>query len=91
MQKIANLSNILNEFFNKTADDISLTTGFIKRKRKLKGSSFIKALILGNLGNGNCSIDGFCQFLYLITNESQLALRAFLASAMFVKLQTPIV
>lgn len=64
MHKIANLSNIINEFFNKTANDISLTTGFIKRKRKLKGSSFIKALILGNLGNGNCSIDGFCQFLY---------------------------
>ena len=55
MNKIANLSNILNEFFNKTADEISLATGFIKRKRKLKGSSFIKALILGNLGNGNCS------------------------------------
>lgn len=64
MQKIANLANILNEFFNKKADDISLTTGFVKRKRKLRGSAFIKAMVLGNLGNGSCSIDGLCQFLY---------------------------
>ncbi len=45
MQKIANLSNILNEFFNKKADDISLTTGFVKRKRKLRDCSFIKEMV----------------------------------------------
>lgn len=64
MEKIANLSNILNEFFNKKAEEVSIATGFIKRKRKLRGSAFIKAMVFGNLGNGNCSIDGFCQFLY---------------------------
>lgn len=64
MEKIDNLSNALNEFFNNTADEVAFATGFIKRRRKLKGSSFIKALVLGNLGNGNCSIEGFCQFLY---------------------------
>jgi len=63
MHKIANLSQVLKEFFNKTAEDVSLKTSFIKRKRKLTGSSFIKAMILGNLGNGNCSIDGLRQFL----------------------------
>lgn len=64
MHKLTNLSNILNQFFNETADDLALSTGFIKRRRKLTGSSFIKAMVLGNLGNVNCSIDGFCQFLY---------------------------
>jgi hypothetical protein len=29
----------------------------------LKGCSFIKAIILGNLSNANCSIDGMCQLL----------------------------
>lgn len=64
MHKLTNLSNILNQFFNETADNLALTTGFIKRKRKLTGSSFMKAMVLGNLGNASCSIDGFCQFLY---------------------------
>jgi len=62
MKKIVNLSQVLKEFFNETAETVSLETGFIKRK--LTGSSFIKAMILGNLGNGNCSIDGLCQFLH---------------------------
>lgn len=64
MKKIVNLSQVLKEFFNETAEAVSLETGFIKRKRKLTGSSFIKAMILGNLGNGKCSIDGLRQFLY---------------------------
>ncbi len=64
MEKIVNLSNILNEFFNKKAEEVSIATGFIKRKRKLRGSAFIKAMVFGNLGNGSCSIDGLCQFLY---------------------------
>jgi hypothetical protein len=34
MQKIASLSNILNEFFNKKADDISLATGFVRVRPK---------------------------------------------------------
>jgi hypothetical protein len=64
MSKIADLSEALHSFFNQIAERISTETGFIKRKRKLTGPSFIKALILGNLGQGNCSIEGFCQFLY---------------------------
>ncbi len=64
MHKLTNLSSTLNQFFNETANNLAITTGFIKRKRKLTGSSFIKAMILGNLGNTNCSIDGFRQFLY---------------------------
>ena len=63
MSKIMNLSKTLNEFFNKKANDISIATGFIKRNRKIKGSSFIKALVLGNMGNVTCSIDSMCQLL----------------------------
>jgi hypothetical protein len=64
MNKIADLLEAVHNFFNQTAERISTETGFIKRKRKLTGPSFIKALVLGNLGYGKCSIEGFCQFLY---------------------------
>ncbi|MFP3023287.1 MAG: IS4 family transposase [Wolbachia sp.] len=63
MNKITCLSNYLNKFFNERANEISIETGFIKRKRKLSGSSFIKAIIWGNIGVANCSIDTMCQLL----------------------------
>ena len=63
MNKLSNLSKTINNFFNITADRISISSGFIKRKRKFLGSSFIKALVFGNLQNPNCSIEGLCQIL----------------------------
>ncbi|MCM1002699.1 IS4 family transposase, partial [Wolbachia pipientis] len=63
MNKITYLSNNLNKFFNEKANEVSIETGFIKRKRKLKGSSFVKAIILGNIGVDNCSIETICQLL----------------------------
>ncbi len=74
MNKITCLSNYLNKFFNERANEVSIETGFIKRKRKLSGSSFIKAIILGNIGVANCSIDTMCQLLneasVIITKQS---------------------
>ncbi len=63
MNKITCLSKKLKEFFNEKADKISITTRFIKRKRKLKGSSFVKAIVLGNIGVDNCSVETMCQLL----------------------------
>ncbi len=63
MKRIVCISKKLKEFFNEKADKISATTGFIKRKRKLKGSSFVKAIVLGNIGVDNCSIETICQLL----------------------------
>lgn len=63
MNKIANFAPICKEFFTVTADRISIATGFIKRKRKVTGSSFVKALVIGNMGNEYCSIESMCQFL----------------------------
>ncbi len=60
MNKITCLSKKLKEFFNEKADKISITTRFIKRKRKL---SFIKAMVLGNIGVDNCSVETMCQLL----------------------------
>jgi hypothetical protein len=63
MNRLLILSKTINNFFNITADAISISCGFIKRKRKLVGSSFMKALVFGNLQNPNCSIEGMCQIL----------------------------
>jgi hypothetical protein len=63
MDRIFNLSKSCKEFFTSRADDISVITGFIKRKRKMTGSSFIRTLVLGNMTNGHCSIEGMCQLL----------------------------
>ena len=63
MKRIVCISKKLKESFNEKADKISATTGFIKRKRKLKGSSFVKAIVLGNIGVDNCSIETVCQLL----------------------------
>ena len=46
MCKVAKLSKIFKFFFTEKADDLSIITGFIQRKQKLTGSSFIKTLIL---------------------------------------------
>jgi len=54
MNKITYLSKILNDFFSKIAEKIAISTGFIRRKIKLKASSFIKAMIFGNLADANC-------------------------------------
>ena len=68
MDKIIDLSKICKEFFIKKANELSITTGFIKRRRKITGSAFgsafVRTLILGNMADGNCSIEGMCQLLW---------------------------
>jgi Transposase DDE domain len=63
MDRINNLAEKFHAFFNNKADDLAISTRFIKRRRKLKGSSFVKAMVLGNMGNGLCSIESLCQLL----------------------------
>ncbi len=63
MNKVEKLSRICKEFFIQKANDLSKITGFIKRKRKITGSSFIKILVLGNMVDEHCSIERMCQLL----------------------------
>ncbi|KJW03446.1 transposase, IS4 family domain protein [Rickettsia endosymbiont of Ixodes pacificus] len=48
MGKIVNLAKLCQEFFGETANNLSITTGFIKRQRKITGSAFLKAIVFGN-------------------------------------------
>jgi hypothetical protein len=65
MSKISDLSKILKQFFNDKAEEISKSSNFIKRKRKLHAPSFLKALIIGNMSCPNhYSLDRIRQILY---------------------------
>lgn len=59
MNKIQRFEKNFKELLNEKADEISFTTQFIKRKRKIKGSSFAKAMVMGNLAQ-ECSLEGIC-------------------------------
>src|SRR4051812_3673840 len=60
MDTVQTFEKKLKELLNERADKLSLVTGFVKRKRKLKGSSFAKAMIIGNLGQES-SLEGMCE------------------------------
>ena len=63
MNKITKLSKKIKELFTIIPDEVSQITKLIKRKRKLTAQSFFKALIFGNLQDGNCSVESMCQIL----------------------------
>jgi hypothetical protein len=44
----------------KVADIIGRETGFIKRLRKLSGSSFVQTLVFGWLSNPNSTVEVHC-------------------------------
>jgi len=64
MHKVSKLSVIFKDFFIKKANAVSHITGFIKRNRKLTGSSFIKTLVLGNMGGRDLSLENMCSLLH---------------------------
>ena len=64
MEKINKISEILNKYFNEKAEEKAREEGFIKRNRKISGSSFLKGMVLGNLEDGRSSIENICQILY---------------------------
>lgn len=64
MENITKLPNRIKEFLTETAKRVAISRGFIKRRRKLTGCSFVQALILGNLSDADCSMERMCQLLH---------------------------
>ena len=64
MNKINNISETLNKYFNQIAITQALETGFIQRVRKIKAPSFLKAMVLGNLEDAGSSVENICQILH---------------------------
>lgn len=57
------ISKNLNLFFNQLATKEAKSSGFIKRNRKITGSSFLKMICFGNISNPKCSLENMCQNL----------------------------
>jgi hypothetical protein len=63
MTKLACFEKSLEQLLNQKADQLSFSSKLIKRRRKLKGSCFAKAMIIGNLGQES-SLEGICTLFY---------------------------
>ena len=63
MTKLQCFEKSLEQLLNEKADHLSFSTKLIKRRRKIKGSSFAKAMIIGNLGQES-SLEGICAFFH---------------------------
>ena len=53
MKNISKLSSKCKDFLIETADKLAVSTGFIRRRRKLTGQTFTQALIMGDISDGN--------------------------------------
>ncbi len=51
MTTIAELGTVLQELLTTTADEVGRASGFIRRQRKLSGSSYAQALVFGWMSN----------------------------------------
>lgn len=58
---IHQLSQILQELLIQDANEIGRTSGFIRRERKLSGSSFARSLLFGWQANPKASLEELCQ------------------------------
>ena len=63
MDILSQVAKGMQVILTKTADILGCETGFIKRKRKLSGSSFVQALVFGWLSNPDSTVEELCQSL----------------------------
>src|SRR5437016_14246449 len=60
---ISNMSELLLDFFGKTANELGKTCGFAQRKSKLTGERFASALVLCFINNPKASLEDISQFI----------------------------
>jgi hypothetical protein len=61
MDILSRVAEGMQVVLTKAADIIGRETGFIKRLRKLNGSSFVQTLVFGWLSNPNSTVEELCQ------------------------------
>lgn len=61
MNNVPRVAEAMQRVLEWKAEEIGRQSGFIKRERKLNGSSFVKALVMGWLSNGEASISELSQ------------------------------
>jgi Transposase DDE domain len=62
MDLLTDLAVQLQTLFTRDADDAARATGFLKRQRKLSGSTFVQTLVFGWLRNPHASLDDLTEF-----------------------------
>jgi hypothetical protein len=60
---ISNMSDLILDFFGKTAKELSKSCGFTQRKSKLTGEHFASALVLSFINNPNSSLEDISQLI----------------------------
>jgi len=63
MSSITEVSEVLTEVLNETANRLARETGLIKRVRNLNGADFAQSLIFGWLQDPDSSLEGLCQVM----------------------------
>ncbi len=63
MSSITEVSEVLTEVLNKTANRLARETDVIKRVRNLNGADFAQSLIFGWLQDPDISLEGLCQVM----------------------------
>ena len=61
MDIISQVTNAMQQVLTTVADAAAITTGFIKRKRKLTGGCFVQILVFGWLANPESTYDELAQ------------------------------
>ncbi len=61
MTTIAELGQVLQEVLTSTADEVGRSSGFIRRERKLRGSSYAQALVFGWMSNPGATLGELAQ------------------------------
>ncbi len=61
MNIILQVTNAMQTVLTKVADAAAITSGFLKRKRKLTGSVFVQTLVFGWLANPDSTYDELAQ------------------------------
>lgn len=61
MKILSQVAEGMQAVLTRAADIIGRETGFIKRLRKLSGSSFVQTLVFGWLSNPNSTVEELCQ------------------------------
>lgn len=61
MSTIPQVSEAIHTVLSSVADEAARQTGFVRRHRRLKGSTFVQTLVLGWLGNPDASLEELTQ------------------------------
>ena len=61
MTTITELGEVLQELLTTTADEIGRSSGFIRRQRRLRGSSYAQALVFGWMSNPAATMSELAQ------------------------------